>query len=418
MNAPDTPSSLHESSFPPPFGRIPRRGFRLILLFACSLLLFACQQSPSPSTPKPLDIPGLSALQARHPGLFESLVEQGIQVQHIKIDSNGYAPNVIQVSLPDSARLRSWEGLTGLFAKIGKAAGWSGKFDLLDEEKSVMVSLDFGSNDLDLMDPSGFFQTPSVGDFKRGIDRIKRTPRKIGIREEREDDDQTPMTRCDGLQDVNGRLYYVISFVSYMVADRESGVGMTQTNGPVLVDAVTGENWAPGSGSIWKWGNKETTRFLPDFADTNSRHWRLVARECSEEGGMIWQYQASTRTLEKIDLDPIKKLASHRLNPKLAGEIVSLVEWGDQEDSSYQMISLLRNGGDYTLLRSNGAQMFAQRWVPPASEGSNRYLLDIYRNRFSYDSKEYSVDEIEWTDVEDSVSSEQNPSQTEDPPSP
>lgn len=382
-----------------------------VLAFLClGFCLTACRQTPEESSPPAkAESPSISDVGRKYPALPGLLNEAGIQVLGASFDTTPYSTdNTVHVALPDSVRLRNWERFQDFYNDVGNRMEWKGTFTLSDRMRNVRIQLQLdtvGSTGpgLVLVDSTGYFLEPRPKDFAQGSDRIEKTPADAGMYEdEPSENGSTQGVRCNAVQDINGRLYYNMSAYTYQVYDEETGDGQSASMPPHLVDAITGEHWQLGGNNTWTRKKAGKFRLLHAFPDTNAHDWRVVADNCAEDG-YFWQYHPYSRTLERISLQTLETVTTEKPASQIKGKIVMIRELGSPGDNDYQALSLVRDGEHFTVLRSKGNTMFAQRWDPPQPEDTRHVFLSPGSdpNHFSFDDKEYGIDEIEWVDLAD-----------------
>lgn len=365
-----------------------------LLLAALGLLSCRDKSSPATETPGPVssvDLPRIESMVPHLPGFLQA---EGVSILGLTDDTTQvFRETIIHVAFPDSVKLRNWERFQEFYRRAYAALEGKGTFILADRMRKVRLEFNLQDNTLTIEDSTGYLLAPRPTSFQNGADRIRKTPGEAGVHEKEGRNGSTEGVRCNGIQDVNGRLYYNLTSYSF-----QGGNGASSP--PYLVDALTGEKWDSNRKNGWTAGKGAKTRLLHGFPDTVAQNWRVVASNC-EEDGYFWQFQPSSRKLERISLESLESVAEERLPAEVKGAVVSIRESGSPEEFDYRAYSLVRDGDHFTLLRSRGKSMFASRWEPPQPKDLRYVTLSpgSDRNHISFDDKEYAIDQIDWQDL-------------------
>ncbi|MBK8804798.1 MAG: hypothetical protein IPN71_22575 [Fibrobacteres bacterium] len=381
---------------------------RALCVLSLGFCLAACRKTPEESSPPAkVESSSISDVGRKYPALPGLLDQAGIHVLGASFDTTPYAKSdTIHVVLPDSVHLRNWDRFQDFYNEAGNRMGWKGTFTLSDRMQKVRIQFQLdtvGSSGpgLVLKDSTGYFLPPRSKEYAKGSDRIEKTPSDAGMYEdEPSENGSTQGVRCNAVQDINGRLYYNMSAYTFQVYDEETGEGQSASAPPHLVDAITGEHWQLRGNDTWTRKKAGKFRLLRAFPDTNPHDWHVVASNCVDDA-YFWQYHPYTRTLERISLETLESAAQEKLPTGIPGNITMIREHGSPGNFNYQALTLARDGDRFTVLRSRGSRMFAQRWDPPRPENTRYVFLSPGSDpsHFSFGDKEYGIDEIEWVDL-------------------
>lgn len=365
--------------------------YKYILCFIISILLAGCNQSkvnqpsnsdtpivqnetaPAISVPKEEDNLVISDIANWEHPTKKVFADNGIAIKKIILKKEKTYPE-FYVELPNNDKVKDISLFEGILRNIAKENGfWD--YKLIDESLSVEIEVfcdkpSTSVSNIQYKNKDKYFKT-----INSGLERIKINLSDVDmiIKNTLEPLPKNYVVDCESIEDMEGKLYYVLHEYESVVDNKQTGAGHTATLGWYFLDAV--------DGTVYKWNLAEkavevTKNKSPRVLNVNMKEnllgWKTLYNSTRGYDTCLWQVNSTLGILQKIDLTTLKLVKEIDIKKTFVhGKIVALSEVSGAYDIPSQLYIAVKDEDKYSIYKSIADDTF--KWFRNKDDSGNAF---------------------------------------------